>query len=434
MLDLHFIRQQPETVKEGLRKKQVDTALLDQVLERDAAHRKILSEVEVARAEMNSLSEEISRAKAEKNDEGARKLLQSAEGKKDVLRTLEPKEDALRKELHALLGRLPNLPLADVPEGKNEEDNVVVREQGKKPAFGFMPRDYLELGEALDVVDVERAAKVSGSRFGYLKKEAALLEMALVKFAFDHLAKEGFISVIPPVFVKEEMMEAMGYVDSEKDKTERYFFAQDKMYLVGTAEQSLGPMHAGEVFREEHLPRRYAAFSTCFRREAGSYGKDTRGILRVHQFDKVEMFSFTKPEQSAAEHQFLLRMEEELMQKLGIPYRVVALCTGDLSQPSAATYDIEAWMPGQKNGEGEYRETHSASNTTDFQARRLNIRLRRGDERAKTELVHMLNGTAFAVGRTLIAIFENYQQEDGSIKVPAALVPYCGFAMIRRER
>jgi len=242
--------------------------------------------------------------------------------------------------------------------------------------------------------------------------------------AFDVLTKEGFIPVVPPVMIKAEMVRGMGYVKSKvksqksKIEEEMYFLRDDDLVLVGTSEQSIGPMHADEILQEKDLPRRYVGFSTCFRREAGSYGKDTKGILRVHQFDKVEMFSFCKPEDSIKEHKFFLSLEEKLMKLLKIPYRIVQVCTGDLSFPSASTYDLESWMPGQK----EYRETHSTSNCTDFQARRLNIRYRA--KAGKLNFVHTVNGTAFAIGRTIIAIIENYQQKDGSVKIPEILQKY----------
>ncbi|OHA09318.1 MAG: serine--tRNA ligase [Candidatus Sungbacteria bacterium RIFCSPLOWO2_02_FULL_47_9] len=315
----------------------------------------------------------------------------------------------------------------------------MLREVGVKIKFSFKPRDYVEIGEKLDLIDTKRAAKVSGTRFGYLKREASLLEFALVQFALQFVGDEKniadiimkrslaiaptpFIPVVPPVLIKPEAMKAMGYVERGGD--EIYFLANDNLYLVGTSEQSVGPMYMGEVFAEEKLPHRHIAFSTCFRREAGSYGKDTRGILRVHQFDKAEMFVFSTPETSEDEHELLLGIEEALMAKLGIPYHVLNICTGDLGDPAASKYDIEAWLPGQNGGKGEYRETHSTSNTTDFQARRLNIKVRRKD--GKLEFLHMLNGTGFAIGRTLIAILENYQQEDGSVGVPEALQSFMG--------
>jgi seryl-tRNA synthetase len=283
----------------------------------------------------------------------------------------------------------------------------------------------LEIGKELDLIDVERAARASGSRFGYLKNEAAQLEFALVQLAQEILLKEGFKFVVPPVMLKPTAFEAMGCVDTAEQKEETYFLEKDNLYLVATSEQSLGAMHIDEVLEEKDLPLRYLGFSTCFRREAGSYGKDTKGILRVHQFDKLEMFSFTRPEDSTKEHQFLVFMEEKLMQELKLPYRVVQLCSVDFARASSSTFDIETWLPGQDGGSGQYRETHSCSNCTDFQTRRLNTRWR-NSKTGKLELVHALNGTAFAIGRMIIAILENYQQKDGSVEIPKALRPWMG--------
>jgi len=266
-----------------------------------------------------------------------------------------------------------------------------------------------------------RAAKVSGSRFGYLKGSAAMLEFALVQYVLEKTTHLDFQPIVPPVIIKEEFMEGMGYL-AQGGEEEIYHLNKDQQYLVGTAEQSVGPYFANEILNEKDLPKKFVAFSSCFRREAGSYGKDTKGILRVHQFDKLEMFVFCKPEDSEKQHSELLKIQETLVQGLGIPYRVVALCSGDLGFPSAKTYDIECWLPGQKQGQGEYRETHSTSNATDFQARALNIRYK--DKDGKNSLLHMLNGTAFAIGRILIAIFENYQQSDGKILIPKVLLPY----------
>ncbi len=402
MLDIKFIRENPDKVKEGIQRKGAD-ADINGLLALDEERRAFLKTIESLRSKQNKLGRE--------DIDAAHKI-------KTEIKKIEPQFEKADKDLQDLMLRLPNLPLDDVPEGKDESGSVILREVGKRPKFSFQPKDYLEIAEKMDLIDIERAAKVSGSRFGYLKKEAALLEFAIVNLAMDTLIKEGFVPVIPPVLIKSEMMKAMGYIDSEEDLAERYFLEKDNIFLVGTSEQSVGPMHAEEIFEEKDLPRRYVVFSTCFRREAGSYGKDTKGILRVHQFDKVEMFSFCHPDKSRDEHQFLLKMEEKLMQMLKIPYRVVQLCAGDLSRPSAATYDIESWMPGQN----QYRETHSTSNCTDFQARRLNIRYRAKD--GKLHFVHTLNGTAFAVGRALIALIENYQQKDGSVKIPKALQQY----------
>jgi seryl-tRNA synthetase len=282
----------------------------------------------------------------------------------------------------------------------------------------------MEISKNLDLIDIERAAKVAGTRFGYLKNEVVLMEFALIRLAFDILAKEGFTPVLPPVMLKAEMARGMGYLE-QNDKEEAYYLPQDNLYLIGTAEQSIGTMHAEETFREEELPKRYMAFSTCFRREAGSYGKDTRGILRVHQFDKVEMFSFCRPEDSIKEHKFLLELEEKLMQALKLPYRVMNICTGDLGRPAAAKYDIEAWLPS----ENKYRETHSTSNCTDFQTRRLNIRYR--TKQGQLKFAHTVNGTAFSQ-RPILMIIENYQQKDGSVLVPKVLQKYTGFKQIPR--
>jgi seryl-tRNA synthetase len=406
MIDIKFIRQNSNKVKEGCRKKQVKVDI-DKILELDEKRRNYLKEVEALRFEQKKLGKD--------KIERARKL-------KVKIKRIEPQLKKTESEFNKLMKQIPNLPQDDVPEGKDESGNVVLREVGKKPKFDFKFKDYLDISQKLDLIDIKRAAKVSGSRFGFLKNEAVILEFALINFVFEELLKERFIPIIPPVLIKPEMMEAMGYL--ERQKEEIYFIEKDNLYLVGTSEQIMGPMHSGEILKEKELPKRYIGFSSCFRREAGSYGKDTRGILRVHQFDKVEMFSFAKPEQSAKEHKFLLSLEEKLMKALKIPYRVIQMCTGDLGDPAASKYDIEAWIPS----EGRYRETHSTSNCTDFQARRLNIRYK--DKKGNLSFVHTLNGTVFAIGRTLIAIIENYQQKDGSIKVPQALQKYTNFKKI----
>ena len=417
MIDIKFIRENPEKVKEGCKKKNADCDV-DKVLELDEKRRELLQKIEGLRAEQNKLG------KAD---------IEKAKELKLQIKELEPQIEEVEGGLKSLLTQFPNLPLDDVSVG-DESKNVVLRQWGKIPKFGlprskagFEPKDHLELGEALDIIDVKRAAKVSGARFGYLKGDAVLLEFALVDLVMKTATKKGFIPIVPPVFVRSETMQGMGYVDTPEDLAERYFFEKEGLFLVGTAEQAVGPMHADEIFEERELPKRYVAFSTCFREEAGSYGKDTRGILRVHQFDKVELFSFVRPEDSKKEHEFLIKLEEKLWQALKIPYQVVHLATGDMSRPSASTYDIEAWMPGQN----KYREVSSASNVTDFQARRLNIRYKNRER--KTEFVHMLNATGFPIGRTIIAILENYQQKDGSVKIPKALQKYVGKTEIKRE-
>jgi len=414
MLDIKFIRENPEKVEEGCKKKGVDCNI-EQILELDKRKRELLQQIEGLRAEQNKLSKEGA-------EDVSSVVLAKEQGKriKTEIKELEPKLEEVDGGLQSALIQLPNMPLADVPVGKDDSANVVLRQVGKIPKFDFEPKDHLELGETLNVIDVKRAVKLSGSRFGYLKREAALMEFALVQLAFQMAVKEGFVPVVPPVLVKSEAMHGMGYVDTPEDLAERYYLEKDQLFLVGSSEQSIGGLHAREVFEENELPSRAVAFSTCFREEAGSYGKDTRGILRVHQFDKVELFSFCHPEKSKEEHKFLVEFEEKLWQALEIPYQVVQLSTGDMSRPSASTIDIEAWMPGQN----KYREVSSASNTTDFQARRLNIRYK--NKEGKLEFVHMLNATGFPIGRTIIAILENYQQKDGSVKIPKVLQKYVG--------
>jgi len=418
MLDINLIRQNPDLVKEGLQKKQVDPKLVDKFLRLDADWRAKTAALDQLKAEQNLVTKELAAGKSED-------LLSKAQILKKRISEISDERNELLRKRDEVLSQLPNLPFPDVPVGKDESDNVVLREVGEKTQFDFEPKDYIALGENLGLIDIERASKSSGSRFGYLKNEAVLLEFGLIKLAFDTLIKKGFVPIVPPVMIKEKMMRAMGYIDRRTDQDETYFFEKDKLYLVGTSEQSIGPMHADEIFDESELPKRYVGFSTCFRREAGSYGKDTRGILRVHQFDKVEMFSFCLPEKSEEEHRFLLSLEEKLIQALKIPYRVVQICTGDLGNVAARKFDIEAWLPAQN----QYRETHSTSNATDFQARRLNIKykpLEAQNSKPKAKYVHTLNGTAFAIGRTIIAIIENYQTKKGKIKVPEVLKDYLG--------
>lgn len=422
MLDIKLIRENPERVKTDLKRRGLNGVLVDEVLMSDEKRRTLVTEIDTLRREQNRFSEEIGRSANGEREQ----FLTEAQQLKEKLHERENVLKETEGDFEHAMYRLPNLLAEDVPDGLGEKDNVVLREVGAKPQFDFPPRDYMEIARALDLIDTQHASRVSGSRFGYLKKGAAELEIALIQFAFARLRGHGFIPVIPPVLVREEVMRGMGYVDTEEDREERYFLERDGLYLVGTSEQSVAPMHGGEILEESALPLRYAAFSTCFRREAGSYGKDTRGILRVHQFDKIEMVSVTTAETSRDEHQMLLGIEEELMISLCMPYRVVALSAGDLARPSAATYDIETWLPGQQEGQGQYRETHSTSDTTSFQSRRLNIRVRR--RKGAIEFVHILNGTAFAIGRTIIALLENYQQKDGSVVVPAALRPYMGGA------
>lgn len=425
MLDINFIRENSNKVKEACEKKNVKCDV-DGVLELDKKKRELITERETLKAYQNQRSDDIRNSKDQAYKEKTILKLQEC---KEKIKDLEKKEKEIGEKLHPLLLSLPNIPFDDVPVGKDDSQNVVLRKVGKPKAASALsgsgePRDYMQISEALDLIDTERAGKVAGPRFGYIKGKLALLEFALVKLVMDTVVKKGFIPVIPPVMLKEEMARGTGYFEAG-DKDEAYFLPQDNMFLVGTSEQSLIAMHANEVLDEKKLPLRYAGFSTCFRREAGSYGKDTKGILRVHQFDKLEMVVFSKPEDSIKEHKLLLSIEEQLMKALKLPYQVINICTGDLGRPAAAKYDIEAWLPS----ENKYRETHSTSNCTDFQARRLNMRYK--DKNNKMQFAHTLNGTAFAIGRILIMILENYQQKDGSVKVPKVLQKFCGFKAIK---
>ena len=425
MLDLKFIRNNQEKVKEGLLKKNVNPEVLDNFLRLDEQRTALLKTVEDLRAKRNIAQNKLLEEKSDKE-----KILDLLKELKEAINIKEKELEEIEVKWKKAWALIPNLPLENWPVGKDEKDSVVLREVGKKPSFKFAPKDYFTIAQQLDIIDTERAAKTSGARFGFLKREAALLELALIQFAFEKIIKKGFVPIIPPVLIKPEPFWAMGYLD--RGAEEVYHLEKDDLYLIGTAEQILGPMHMNETLKIEDLPLRYVGFSSCFRREAGSYGKDTKGIFRVHQFDKIEMFIFSKPEESFKEHELLLSIEEELMQNLGIPYRVLQICTGDLGDPAAAKYDIEAWLPGQNNGEGQYRETHSTSNCTDYQSRRLNIKYRDQIEN-KSEFVYTLNGTGLAIGRMIIAIIENYQTREGWIKIPKVLMPYMkGVKMIKR--
>lgn len=407
MLDLKYIRENKQEVESALknRGKKVD---LEKLLKTDEERRTLISKIDEKRSEQKKAGKDVQKGKELKQE----------------IRSAEEKLRKLEEEIQKILPAVPNIPQKDVPIGKDEHANKELRKIGKPIKLDFKPKDHLELGETLEIIDTERAAKISGARFVYLKGAAAQLQMALIQYTYDLLVKkEGLVPVIPPVIVKRETAASSGHPEAIGD--EAYHLDQDDMFLVGTSEQSILPMYKDEILDEIQLPIRYLGYSTCFRREAGSYGKDTRGILRQHQFDKLEMFVFCKPEDSNKEHENLLRLEEELMKGLELPYRVMLLSTGDMGMPSSKTYDIETWVPSQD----KYRETHSCSNCTDYQTRNLNIKYKAKD--GKKELVHALNGTAFAIGRILIAILENNQQKDGSILVPKALQKYCGVSIIK---
>jgi len=422
MLDIKFIRDNLRAVKEGAKNKNVKVDI-DDLLETDKRLRETLRALEDIRAQKNRATKEIGKTKDSKEKKRIILKMRELDGNSD---RLSERLKELEEKFNHLMLQVPNLPEEEVPIGKDGSENKILKEVGEKPKFKFKFKDYLTLAENLDLVDIKRAAKVSGSRFSFLKNEAVLLEFALINLAFDSLKKDGFHQVIPPVMLKPEMARGTGYFEAT-DANEAYFIEKDNLFLVGTSEQPLLAMHANEVLEDKELPQKYLAFSTCFRREAGSYGKDTKGILRVHQFDKIEMFCLSRPENSKKEYSLFLEREEKLMKLLKIPYRVIQMCTGDLGFPAASKYDIESWIPS----ENRYRETHSVSNCTDFQARRLNIKYR--NKSGKLEFVHTINGTVFAMGRMLIAIIENYQQEDGSILVPEVLQKYTGFKKISRN-
>jgi len=421
MLDINLIRKDKKMVMKALHDRNMKFDI-DKLLDLDFEKRKLQTKVDELRAKQNSASDEIAKLKGPEKQQA----ILDIKGTSERLKDLESKCNKLNEELSKLMFELPNIPRPDVKVGKNESENEVLKKVGEPTKFDFEPKDHLALGEKLDLIDTKRAGKVSGSRFNYLKRELVLLEFALARFVIDELTKEGFIPVIPPQIVSEKAMQAMGYL-AHGGEEETYHFAKDKQYFVGTSEQSVIPMHMNEVLKESDLPKRYIAFSTCFRREAGSYGKDTYGILRQHQFDKLEMLVLAKPEDSEKEQEFLLSIEEKLVKALNLPYQVVKMCTGDLGDPAARKYDIETWIPSQK----KYRETHSCSTCTDFQARRLNIKYR-DTKKNKNEFVHTLNATGFAIGRILIAIMENNQQKDGSIKIPEVLWGYSGIKEIKR--
>ena len=412
MLDIKLIREDPEPFREALARRGL-AERVDELLKADERRRELTRRVEDLRAEQNRSSKAIGGAQG---DEKQRLIAEVAKVSAE-LKELDPQLAEAETALTLLLAATPNLPHPSSPDGFTDEDAVEVRRNHDElPAFDFEPKDHAELGAALGVLDVERGARTSGSRFVYLMRDIVFVQFALMRSAMDVLTDKGFIPVIPPVLVREEAMYGTGFLPT--DAVNIYRTAEDDLYLIGTAEVSLAALHLGEILEEADLPARYAGYSTCFRREAGTYGKDTGGMFRVHQFDKVEMFSFTTPESSWDEHEYLVSVEEEVLGKLELPYRVVNIAAGDLGGAAAKKYDIEVWLPGQQR----YRELTSCSNTTDYQARRMQTRVRRSD--GTLETLHTLNGTATAIGRTLIAILENHQQADGSVLVPEHLWQY----------
>ena len=411
MLDVRAVREDPDRFREGLARRNLADAV-DELLELDERRRELTARVEELRATQNRASKAIGGAQGEEKQ----RLIDEVSQVSATTKELEPELAEVETELSELLARIPNVPHESAPEGFTDEDAVEIRRNGEPPAFDFEVRDHVELGAMLGVLDVERGARTSGSRFVYLLGDIVHVQFALVRHALDILQARGFAPVIPPVLVREEAMHGTGFLPT--DAANIYVTYPDDLYLVGTSEVPLAAFHMGEIVDEGRLPLRYAGYSTCFRRESGSYGKDLGGLFRVHQFDKVEMFSFCAPETSWDEHEFIVGIEEEIVGNLELPYRVVNIAAGDLGGSAAKKYDIEVWLPGQDR----YRELTSCSNCTDYQARRLQTRVRRGS--GEIEVLHTLNGTATAIGRTLIAIVENNQRDDGSVALPAALHPY----------
>lgn len=408
MLDLKLLRDDPEMVRAGLARRGIDKAL-DDVLAADAQRRELVHKVDEKKHEQNVISKGMARATPEEREA----LLEQARALKAEIDALEPQLREADEHLEMLAAMLPNLPHASVPDGASDDDNEELRRWGE-PRHIPGALDHLDLGQRLGVIDTERAARASGSRFGYLLGDVVHLEFALVRFALERLVPEGFVPVVPPVLVRREVMFGAGELPGDEAQL---YVTQDGLYLTATSEHSLAALHMDEDLEEERLPTRYAGVSPCFRREAGTYGRDTRGIFRVHQFDKVEMFSFAHPDRSWEEFDVLVGIQEELLQAVEIPYRVMVVCSGEMGKKAAKQIDIEAWFPGQER----YRELTSCSNCTDYQARRLHTRIKgKGGRR----YLHTLNGTAFAIGRTVACLFENQQQPDGSVAIPNALRPY----------
>lgn len=408
MIDINLIRANPQTIQKAAKDKNVDINI-DHILEIDKKYKELSIIVQKLREERNILTDSMKGKPTPEQIEKGKILKEKLEKEENALK-------AVGEELKIELLKIPNPAKPDVKVGKNDTENEVLRKVGTPTKFDFKPKDHLEIGEALGIIDVTRAAKISGARFYFLKNEGALLEFALRELAFEILIKEGFIPILPPVLIKTEIMKGLGYMEKGGDE-DMYILDKDNLVLVGTAEQSIVAMHKDEILNEKELPKRYVGFSSCFRREAGSYGKDTRGILRAHQFDKIEMISFVKKGEDDKEHEYLLSLEEKLLQALEIPYQVVRMCTGDLGFPAARKYDLEAWVPS----ENKYREVTSTSTTTDFQSKRLNIKY--STKQNEKEFVAILNGTAFST-RPIVAILENFQQEDGSVLIPKILQKY----------
>ncbi|MCA1959359.1 MAG: serine--tRNA ligase [Desulfomonile sp.] len=412
MLDIAFIRNNPDIVKEGIRKKRMSVDL-DELLAIDEDVRRLRTEVETLRADRNRLSKEIPSLKGEAKSQAVAQVKALKEG----LSAAEPRLRSAEERFEQLMLTIPNPPSDEVPEGESDDDNVEVRRFGEPPQFNFAPKDHLDLAESLDIVDMPRAVKFAGARMYCLKNEGAMLEFALFKYALDHLVSKGFQPMIVPQLVRREAMIGTGFFPLGEEDT--FFIEKDSLYLIGTSEVSLVSYHMDEILNEKDLPKHYCGYSTCFRREAGSYGRDTRGFYRLHQFNKVEQVSIcvNDPEVSRREHELLLTNSEEIMQALGLPYRVALACGAEIGQGQVLKHEIETWMPSR----GKYSETHSCSTLHEFQARRLKIRWR--GKNGKIQYCHTLNNTTVASPRILIPLLENFQNADGSVTIPEVLRP-----------
>lgn len=411
MIDINLIRTDIEKVKAGVSKKNYDPSVVDAALEADQNRLDILQKVEALRKERNELSKNHSLETIERG----RQI-------KEELQKLEPQLDDVEKKFSSLMAEIPNLPADDAPVGKTEDENVEREKVGEIPQFTFEPKDHVELGKALDIIDFESGAKVSGSGFYYLKNEGAMLEIALINYAMQFLHARGFAPIITPDIAREKYYLGTGYLP-KGEEAQTYKIEESDQGLIATAEVTLAGYHADEILDQKNLPKKYGGYSHCFRREDGAYGKYSKGLYRVHQFSKVEMFVYTKAEDSAEMHQELLKLEKEFWQSLGVPFRVLEMCTADLGSQAVKKYDLEAWMPGR----GDWGEITSTSNTTDYQSRNLNIRYKTEEG---TKFAHTLNGTLIATSRGLLSIIELNQREDGSIKIPDVLIPYTGFSEI----
>lgn len=418
MLDINLIRNNPDTVKNALTNRQKDSSILDQVILLDKKYREILSEVERLRASQNAITKDIKGKPSEEQISASKAI-------KDQLKDVEEKLKNSEVELNAVLEEIPNIPSDDTPVGKDDNDNVVIKTIGNKPAFDFTPLDHIDLGEKLDILDVKKAAEVSGSRFGYFKNQGAVLEMAVMFYSFNKLVSKGFKGMVPPAMIKSQTEWGCGYASNKNLMGAYYSVPEDDLIFISSSEHSVVPYHSNEVLSEKQFPIKYVNYSPCFRRESGTYGKDTKGLFRVHFFNKVEMNIFTLPDFAISDAMTLemLSIEEEILQDLGLHYQVVQACTGDLPQPNRRMYDTNTWFPGQDR----YRETHSCSNCGDYQSRRLNTKVKINGE---NKFVHILNATVIT-DRAVLAIIENHQQSDGSVKIPECLWPLTGFKEIR---